>query len=152
MTIRDIRAFGLRGRTPEGGWSNELRPDDCVHTVIAVLTAEGRVGWGSVFPSDELVRCSPSCLRPLYLGENALEPERVSEKLHQNTFWQGRGGAITHAISGIDIALWDLLGQATGQPVGRLLGGRYRERVAPYASLLMDQPGPLREELMRLKA
>ncbi len=68
-------------------------------------------------------------LEPLYRGENALEPERVSEKLHQNTFWLGRGGSITHTISGIDIALWDLLGKATGQPVGRLLGGRYRERV-----------------------
>jgi L-alanine-DL-glutamate epimerase-like enolase superfamily enzyme len=68
-------------------------------------------------------------LEPLYLGENALEPERVSEKLRQNTFWLGRGGSITHTISGIDIALWDLLGKATGQPAGRLLGGRYRERV-----------------------
>ena len=38
-----------------------------------------------------------------------LEPERVSEKLHQNMFWLGRGGSITHTISGIDIALWDLL-------------------------------------------
>ena len=82
-------------------------------------------------------------LEPLYRGENALEPERVSEKLHQNTFWMGRGGTITHAISGIDIALWDILGKATGQPVGRLLGGRYRERVRPYASLLMDEPEPL---------
>jgi L-alanine-DL-glutamate epimerase-like enolase superfamily enzyme len=57
--------------------------------------------------------------------------ERVSEKLHQNTFWQGRGGTITHTISGIDIALWDILGKATGQPVGRLLGGRYRDKVKP---------------------
>ncbi len=79
-------------------------------------------------------------LEPLYLGENALEPERVSEKLHQNTFWMGRGGTLTHTISGIDIALWDILGKATGLPVGRLLGGRYRERVKPYCSLLMDEP------------
>ena len=68
------------------------------------------------------MRAALEVLEPLYTGENALEPERVSEKLHQNTFWQGRGGAITHAISGIDIALWDILGKATGQPVGRLLG------------------------------
>ena len=46
-------------------------------------------------------------LAPLYEGENALEPERVSEKLHQNSFWMGRGGTLTHVISGIDIALWD---------------------------------------------
>lgn len=152
MKIRDIRAFGLRGQTPEGGWSNELRPDDCVHTLIAVLTDEGLTGWGSVFTSEELVKGSLSVLKPLYLGENALEPERVSEVLHQNTFWQGRGGAITHTISGIDIALWDILGKATGQPVGRLLGGRYRERVQPYASLLMREPEQMADELLPVRA
>jgi len=40
MRIRQIRAVGLRGGTPEGGWSDELRPEDCVHTLIAVLTDE----------------------------------------------------------------------------------------------------------------
>ncbi len=152
MKIREIRCAGLRGATPEGGWSNELRPEDCVHTLVAVHTEEGAIGLGSVFPNDALVRASLAVLEPLYRGENALEPERVSEKLHQNSFWLGRGGAITHTISGIDIALWDLLGQATGQPVGRLLGGRYRERVQPYASLLMDEPAKLRDHLLAVKA
>lgn len=152
MKIREIRCAGLRGATPEGGWSNELRPDDCVHTLVTVHTDEGLVGLGSVFTNDALVRVALAVLEPLYVGENALEPERVSEKLHQNMFWLGRGGAITHAISGIDIALWDLLGKATGQPVGRLLGGRYRERVQPYASLLMDEPEKLHEHLLSVKA
>src|SRR5438477_743834 len=150
MKIREIRCAGLRGGTPEGGWSNELRPEDCVHTLIAVHTDQGLLGLGSVFSNDQLVRAALAVLEPLYRGENALEPERVSEKLHQNTFWLGRGGSITHAISGIDIALWDLLGQATGQPVGRLLGGRYRESVRPYGSLLFDEPGPLTERLLAL--
>ena len=152
MKIREIRCAGLRGATPEGGWSNELRPEDCVHTLIAVHTDEGAVGLGSVFTNDALVRSALAVLEPLYRGENALEPERVSEKLHQNMFWLGRGGSITHTISGIDIALWDLLGKATGQPVGRLLGGRYRERVQPYASLLMDEPEKLRDHLLQVKA
>lgn len=152
MKIREIRCAGLRGATPEGGWSNELGPDDCVHTLIAVHTDEGEVGLGSVFTNDALVQASLAVLEPLYRGENALEPERVSEKLHQNMFWLGRGGAITHTISGIDIALWDLLGKATGQPVGRLIGGRYREKVQPYASLLMDEPEKLREHLLSVKA
>ena len=151
MKIREVRAVGLRGQTPEGGWSNELRPDDCVHTLIAVITDEGVIGLGSVFANDGLVRAALAVLEPLYRGENALEPERVSEKLHQNTFWLGRGGSITHAISGIDIALWDVLGKATGQPVGRLLGGRYRGRVRPYASVLMREPGPLADYLLSLK-
>ncbi|MBV8879229.1 MAG: mandelate racemase/muconate lactonizing enzyme family protein [Planctomycetaceae bacterium] len=152
MKIREIRVVGLRGATPEGGWSNELRPDTCVHTLVSVHTDEGLSGVGSVFTSDDLVRGALGVLEPLLRGENPLEPERVSEKLHQNTFWQGRGGAITHAISGIDIALWDILGKATKQPVGRLLGGRYRDRVRPYASVLMTEPGPLTETLLALKA
>jgi L-alanine-DL-glutamate epimerase-like enolase superfamily enzyme len=151
MRIREIRAAGLRGATPEGGWDEELRPDDCVHTLVAVITDEGPVGLGSVFTSDKLVKAALALLEPLYRGENALEPERVSEELHQNTFWLGRGGSVTHTISGIDIALWDLLGKAAGQPVGRLLGGRYRDRVKPYASLLMQEPGPLAEHLAKLK-
>jgi D-galactarolactone cycloisomerase len=152
MRIREIRAIGLRGETPEGGWSNEIQPDECVHTLIVVETDEGVRGWGSVFTNDELVQAALKVLAPLYAGESALEPERVSEKLHQNTFWMGRGGSLTHTISGIDIALWDILGKVTGQPVGRLLGGRYRDRVRPYASLLMDQPEPLRDHLLAVKA
>ena len=152
MKIREIRSAGLRGSTPAGGWSNELRPDDCVHTLIAVHTEEGVVGLGSVFTNDALVQASLAILEPIYRGENALEPERVSEKLQQHMFWLGRGGSITHTISGIDIALWDLLGKATGQPVGRLLGGRYRDRVQPYASLLMDEPAPLQNHLLAIKA
>jgi len=152
MNITEIRCAGLRGATPEGGWSNELRPEDCVHTLIAVHTDEGLVGLGSVFTNDALVRAALAVLEPLYRGENALEPERVSEKLHQHMFWLGRGGTITHTISGIDIALWDLLGKAAGQPVGRLLGGRYRDRVQPYASLLMDEPSKLKEHLLSVKS
>lgn len=151
MKIREIRSAGLSGATPKGGWVHELEPADCVHTVVAVLTDEGLVGWGSASTSDDLVRASLAVLRPLYEGANALEPERVSEMLHQNTFWLGRGGAITHTISAIDIALWDLLGQATRQPVGRLLGGRYRERVRPYASLLMQEPKRIADDLAAIK-
>jgi D-galactarolactone cycloisomerase len=152
LRITEIRAAGLRHGTPEGGWANEIKPEDCVHTLVGVFTDEGITGWGSSFTNDELVRGALHVLEPLYLGENPLEPERVSEKLHANTFWMGRGGSITHTISGIDIAMWDILGQATGQPVGRLLGGRYRERVRPYASLLMREPRELAENLQACAA
>jgi D-galactarolactone cycloisomerase len=152
LKIVEIKSAGLRGKTPEGGWSNELRPEDCVHTLVAVKTDEGITGWGSVFTNDVLVRGALGVLEPLYLGENPLEPERVSEKLHANSFWMGRGGSLTHTISGIDIAMWDILGKATGQPVGRLLGGRYRDRVLPYASILMENPGPLADRLGTIKS
>jgi L-alanine-DL-glutamate epimerase-like enolase superfamily enzyme len=152
MKIVDIKAAGLRGATPEGGWANELKPADCVHTLIAVFTDDGITGWGSVFTNDALVEAALRVLEPLYKGENPLEPERVSEKLHANTFWLGRGGTLTHTISGIDIAMWDILGKSTGQPVGRLLGGRYRDRVRPYASLLMREPAALSEHLHAIRA
>jgi len=152
MKIVGIRSAGLRHGTPEGGWSNEIQPEDCVHTLIAVSTDDGITGWGSSFTNDLLVRGALHVLEPLYLGENPLEPSRVSEKLHANTFWMGRGGSITHAISGIDIAMWDILGKATGQPAGRLLGGRYRERVRPYASILMRDPPALAEHLLSIRA
>ena len=152
MKIREIRAAGLRGETPAGGWSHELTPSDVVHTLISVHTDEGVVGLGSVFTSEALVQASLDLLRDQFIGESALEPTRVSEKLHQNTFWQGRGGSVTHTISGIDIALWDILGQVTGQPISRLLGGIYRNRVRPYASVLMQEPKDLMPVLADLKA
>jgi L-alanine-DL-glutamate epimerase-like enolase superfamily enzyme len=97
--------------------------------------------------SKALVEAAVALLRPHLIGERADEPARVSEKLRQSTFWQGRGGAVEHAISGIDIALWDLFGQICKQPVCRLLGGCYRQRIKPYGSILFDEPGPLRETL-----
>ena len=151
MRITAIRAAGLRGGTPEGGWAKEIKPGDCIHTLVTVYTDEGITGWGSASTNDALVLGSLGVLEPLYMGENPLEPERVSEKLHANTFWLGRGGSITHTISAIDIAMWDIFGKATGQPVGRLLGGRYRDCVRPYASLLMEQPESLSEKLLSIR-
>lgn len=152
MRITKIISAGLRGATPEGGWSNEIKPTDCIHTLVIVFTDEGVIGWGSAFTNDALVAGALNVLEPLFIGENPLEPERVSEKLRAHTFWMGRGGSITHAISGIDIALWDILGKVTGQPVGRLLGGRYRDRVRPYASILMQEPEPLAAHLAKIRS
>jgi D-galactarolactone cycloisomerase len=86
-------------------------------------------------------------LWPLLKGQSAVEPERVSETLRQSSFWQGRGGSVEHAISGIDIALWDLMGKACRQPVSRLLGGNYRRTIKPYGSILFDEPAPLARTL-----
>jgi L-alanine-DL-glutamate epimerase-like enolase superfamily enzyme len=140
MKIQEIRTIPLAGETPAGGWEHEIRPEENLHTLVEVVSDEGLKGVGSCYTSTALVNASLELLKPHLIGESALEPERVSEKLHQMTFWQGRGGAITHAISGVDIALWDLLGKATGQPVGRLLGGLYRTRIEPYASIIFGWP------------
>ena len=152
MKITEIQFAGLRRGTPKGGWASEIQPEDCVHTLLAVFTDEGVTGWGSVSTNDELVRGALNVLQPLFAGENPLEPERVSEKLHAHTFWMGRGGALTHTISGIDFAMWDILGKATGQPVGRLLGGRHRDLVRPYASLLMRDAPAMAEHLAEVRS
>ncbi len=78
VRIREVRAVGLRGATPKGGWTRELSPDDVVHTLVAVTTDEGLVGVGSAFTSETLVQGSLDVLRSLLIGENALEPERVT--------------------------------------------------------------------------
>jgi len=140
MKITAVKTHALFGETPMTGWTSEPGPDENLHTLVEIQTDEGINGIGSVFTSKALVEGALGLLRPNLIGENALEPERVCEKLHQMTFWQGRGGSVTHAISGIDIALWDILGKTTGQPVGRLLGGFYRDKIKPYGSLLFEDP------------
>ena len=85
MKIVEVQTAGLRDGTPEGGWARESQPDDCVHTLIALLTNEGVTGWGSVFTNDQLVGGALTVLEPLYRSENPVEPERVSGKLHAHT-------------------------------------------------------------------
>lgn len=149
VRITRIVAAPLFGESPKGGWSVEIKAEDSIHALIAVHTDAGITGYGSVFTDGRLVEAALEVLEPYYRGENALEPERVSEKMHQNTFWMGRGGTLTHTVSGIDIALWDILGKVTGMSVGRLMGGRHRERVMPYCSLLMEEPAQMGDEIMR---
>ena len=139
LRITAVRAAPLFGESPKGGWSAEIRPQDSIHALIAVHTDGGITGHGSVFTDGRLVQAALPVLEPLFLGADALAPERLSEKLHQNTFWMGRGGTLTHTISGIDIALWDILGKAAGMPVWRLIGGARRREIPAYASDL-SQP------------
>jgi len=150
MRIRDVRLLPLRGATPDGGWDDRLLNEQTnLHTLVEVLTDEGVTGLGSVFTSETLVRGALEVLQPFLIGASALDPAATAETLHQQTFWQGRGGSITHAISGIDIALWDILGKVTQQPISRLLGGRHRETIQPYGSLLMDEPDRMKDQLLR---
>lgn len=149
MTIADIRIHRLIGATVDGGWPDGHVPEDDLHTLIEVVADDGRTGWGSVFTSSALTAAGVQQLKQHWQGESAVEPERVSEKLRQSAFWQGRGGTLEHVISGIDIALWDLFGKVCGQPVSRLLGGNYRRKIKPYASLLFAEPDVLATRLQQ---
>ncbi|MFN7645936.1 MAG: mandelate racemase/muconate lactonizing enzyme family protein, partial [Acidobacteriota bacterium] len=143
--IQQIRAIPLYGKAYVD-WPSRFSDLEQTRTLVEVVTDTGLTALGSVYTSAGLVQAALDLLRPLYEGASAIDPAATTEILHQNTFWQGRGGSVTHAISGIDMALWDLLGQVTGQPIHRLLGGKLRSRVKPYASMLMEEP-----ELMRAK-
>jgi L-alanine-DL-glutamate epimerase-like enolase superfamily enzyme len=80
-------------------------------------------------------------LRSMLLGEDPLEIDRLWHKMYRGSIYYGRTGPAIHAMSGIDIALWDIKGKALGQPVHRLLGGPHREEIRAYASTLMpDTP------------
>lgn len=147
MKIREIHTHRLAGATVDGGWPGGHAPEDDLHALVEVVADDGRVGWGSAFTGHRLVEAAVEFLRPQWAGESAAEPQRVSEKLRQSSFWQGRGGTVEHAISGIDIALWDLFGKICDQPVSRLLGGNYRSRIKPYGSILFDEPARLRDTL-----
>ena len=81
MRIADIRLTGLSGGTVEGGWAEELAPEDNVHTIVEVIADSGLVGVGSVFTSRELVAGAVTLLRPWIIGQRADEPAKVSETL-----------------------------------------------------------------------
>ncbi len=152
MRIRDIKVHRLTGGTVDGGWPDGHQPQDDLHALLEVITDSELSGIGSVFTNFALVQAGVETLKPLWENESAIEPERVSEKLRQSMFWQGRGGTLEHVVSGIDIALWDLFGKQCGQPVARLLGGYYRRQIKPYASVLFDEPGPLKDRLLSVAA
>ncbi len=150
MKVAEIEVISLTGGTVDGGWPQGHEPQENLHTLLRILTDDGCFGWGSCFTSGALVEGAVALLWPLLKGQSAVEPERVSETLRQASFWQGRGGSVEHAISGIDLALWDIMGKACGQPVSRLLGGNYRSVIKPYGSILFDEPDALRQTLERV--
>ena len=152
MKIAELEVISLTGATVDGGWPQGHEPQENLHTLIQVRTTDGLYGWGSCFTSGALIEGAVALLWPLLRHQSAVEPERVSETLRQSSFWQGRGGSVEHAISGIDIALWDIMGKSCGQPVSRLLGGNYRSRIKPYGSILFDEPDQLRRKLEQVVA
>ena len=72
-------------------------------------------------------------IAPLIIGQDPRRPEYLWEKVFQETYYHGRRGILLAALSGVDIALWDILGKCAGQPLWRLLGG-FGRPVSAYAS------------------
>ncbi len=141
MKITDVEAIPLR--LPVVTDAADSTQDALV---VRVRTDEGLAGIGEVDASPLVIKAiidAPKShlisngLRALLVGQNPLEPARLWDRMYEGAMFFGRRGAVIMAMSGVDIALWDIAGKATGQPVYRLLGGGYRERVPAYASTLM---------------
>lgn len=120
-------------------------------SLLKITTNEGIVGWSDIETQPHVGKSiveAPSggqigfeSIQQALIGEDPLERERLWQKIYRYLAYYGRQGAGIHMISGVDIALWDIAGKAFGQPVCKLLGARYRERVKAYASTLF-RPTP----------
>ncbi len=133
------------------GWT--IYEADRNYQVFLELHTDQEVsGWGSCSSERGQVVGALNWLKRFVVGENPLEIERVTEKLHQITFWLGRGGAMTHAISAINIALWDAAGRFLKQPVSVLLGGRICQAVPAYGSILFVPLETLAARIETMKA
>ena len=152
MKITDVEAIVLRHRAE----IQDIADGTQDALIVRVSTDEGITGIGEVDSSPSVVKAAIEApkshaiccgLRELLIGENPLEIGRLWNKMYRGSIFFGRRGVGIHAMSGIDIALWDLKGKALGKPVYELLGGAYRKRVRAYASTLMpDTPmGAARE-------
>jgi L-rhamnonate dehydratase len=119
--------------------------------LLKISTDEGITGWADIETQPHVGKAivdAPSGgqigfegLRSALIGEDPLEHERLWQKMYRYLAYYGRQGAGMHMLSGADIALWDIAGKACGQPVCKLLGAKYRQRVKAYASTLF-RPTP----------
>lgn len=108
--------------------------------LVKITDTDGRIGWGescAYFPEATLATTKIiEGLAPFVIGQNPLHTETIWHKLKEHSWWYGTGAGIASiAISGIDIALWDLKGKQLGVSVLDLLGGPVREALPAIASL-----------------
>jgi L-alanine-DL-glutamate epimerase-like enolase superfamily enzyme len=146
MKITDVEAIHLRLPDVE-----EIADGTQDVLVVRVHTDAGLVGVGEVTSQSYVCKAvfeAPRSaarrhgLAHLLRGQDPLDVEGLWRRMYHQTNRYGRRGAALHAISGADIALWDLRGKALGRPVSELLGGAHRPDVRAYASYLFgDNPG-----------
>src|SRR5688572_31663024 len=126
--------------------------------IVKVLTDSGTYGIGEVDSAPLAVKGaieSPfshttACgLRDLVIGEDPCETEKIWHKMYRGNIYGGRRGVGLHAMSGIEIALWDIKGKALGLPVWKLLGGGFHKTIRTYASTLFGPTPEATGEIAR---
>jgi len=140
MKIVDVRATPLRIPTSLAKHDfagNFFRRND--YCIVEVVTDEGLVGigdaqaWGVVEATTAVVN---QTLKPLLVGEDPARIRALTQRMFRVTHTMGRYGITTFAISGVEVALWDLAGKRAGMPLYDLLGGATVTEVPAYASLV----------------
>jgi L-rhamnonate dehydratase len=141
MKITNVSAIILK--LPEISNAADGTQDDLI---IKVETDEGLAGYGEVDTAPlvgkavvDAYMSHGTCygLREAVIGYDPFDYEQIWNEMWAKTYYYGRSGPVMHVMSGIDIALWDIMGKATGKPVHKLLGGSYKDKVRAYASALM---------------
>lgn len=153
MKITDVEAIYLR--LPQVKEQCDSGQDALI---VRVHTDAGITGIGEVDSSPMAVKgaiegpfshTTASGLRELVLGEDPFETEKIWYKMYRQNTYGGRRGVGLHAMSGIDIALWDIKGKALGMPIWKLLGGGFHEKIRPYASSLWGPTPDATRELAK---
>jgi L-rhamnonate dehydratase len=129
--------------------------------VVRVETDAGITGIGEVDSSPLAAKGAiegpyshtiTSGLAHLLIGEDPFETEKLWYKMYDENVYSGRRGIAIHAMSGIDMALWDIKGKALGMPVWKLLGGGFHKQIRCYASSLFGAtPEATREKAERFR-
>jgi L-alanine-DL-glutamate epimerase-like enolase superfamily enzyme len=113
--------------------------------LVKVTTNAGITGIGEVDSNPMAVKgaiegpfshTTATGLAHVLIGEDPFQTEYLWHKMYRANIYGGRRGVGIHAMSGIDLALWDIKGKALGMPVWKLLGGGFRKQLRPYASTL----------------
>jgi L-rhamnonate dehydratase len=116
--------------------------------LVRVETDDGIVGYGESDTSPDVGKAVVEAemshgicygLREVVVGRDPLDIEQLWETMYRKTLYYGRQAVALHVMSAVDMALWDILGQALNQPVHKLLGGSYCTDVRAYASALMPE-------------
>ncbi|GLT15304.1 mandelate racemase/muconate lactonizing enzyme family protein [Vibrio algivorus] len=107
--------------------------------IVEIITDDGISGWGESLchglQSPHIAAAFiEKVFKPILLGRDPFDVEVLWEEMYNITRPYGQGGAAVNAISGVDIALWDILGKALNQPIHKLIGGAFRNEVMPYAT------------------
>jgi L-alanine-DL-glutamate epimerase-like enolase superfamily enzyme len=138
MKIVDVAAIPLavpvRPSTPPTAWLGAIAKQ----ILVRVRTDDGLTGWGEAFAyGAPLAVCNviEEALAPMLVGQDPTRIEHLVNVLQRGLMIWGRRGLAMFALSGIELALWDILGKARGMPVHALLGGLCQARIAAYASL-----------------